>query len=48
MSAAEGQDVMSLTLATLKLLRNDSSFDLFWKRTCAAADKFDINGPTLP
>ncbi len=48
MSAAEGQEVTSLTLATLKSLRNDSSFDLFWKRTCAVVDKLDINGPTLP
>ena len=29
MSAAEGQEVICLTLATLKSLRNDSSFDLF-------------------
>ena len=27
------QEVMSLTLATLKSLRNDSSIDVFWKRT---------------
>jgi len=48
MSAAEGQEVVSLTLATLKSVRNDSSFDLFWKRTCTAGEKLDINDPTLP
>ncbi len=48
MSAAEGQAVVSLTLATLKSLRNDSSFDLFWKRTCTAGENLDINDPTLP
>ena len=30
MSAAEGQEVMCLTLSTLKSLRNDFSFDQFW------------------
>ncbi len=47
MSAAEGQEVVSLTLATSKSLRNDSSFDLFWKRTCIAGEKLDINDRTL-
>ena len=30
MSAAEGQELVSLTLTTLKSMRNDASFDLFW------------------
>ncbi len=48
MTAAEGQEVVSITLATLKSLRNDSSFDLFWKRTCTAGEKLNINDSTLP
>ena len=36
MSAAEGQEVMYLTLSTLKSLRNDSSFDHFWQRICTS------------
>ena len=31
MSAAEGQTVAIMTLSTLKSLRNDAGFDLFWK-----------------
>ena len=39
MSAAEGQEVVSLTLTTLKSIRNDASFDLFWQRVCASAEE---------
>ena len=48
MSAAEGQEVMCLTLSTLKSLRNDSSFDQVWQRICALCDELDIQKPTLP
>jgi hypothetical protein len=48
MSAAEGQDVMCLTLSTLKSLRNDSSFDHFWQRVCTSSEELDIEKPTLP
>ena len=48
MSAAEGQDVMCLTLSTLKSLRNDSSFDQFWQRICTSSEELDIEKPTLP
>ena len=42
MSAAEGQEVMCLTLSTLKSLHNDSSFDQFWQRICASCDELNI------
>ena len=48
MSAAEGQEVVSLTLTTLKSLRNDASFDLFWQRFCASAEEVDVDKPILP
>ena len=48
MSAAEGQEVMRLTLSTLKSLRNDSSFDQFWQRICASCDELDTQKTTLP
>ena len=48
MSAAEGQEVVSLTLTTLKSIRNDASFDLFWQRVCASAEEVDVDKPILP
>ena len=32
MSAAEGQKVAAMTVATLQSIRLDDNFDLFWKR----------------
>ena len=48
MSAAEGQDLTALTISTLKSLRNNDSFDLYWKRRTVAATNVDINEPILP
>ena len=48
MSAAEGQEVTAMTITTLKSLRNNASFDLYWKKTIAAASNLDVNEPTLP
>ena len=48
MSAAEGQDITAMTVTTLKSLRNNASFDLYWKKTTAAATNLDINEPILP
>ena len=45
MSVIEGQEVMHLTLSTLKSLRNDSGFD---QKICASCDELDIQKPTLP
>ena len=48
MSAAEGQDITAMTVTTLKSLHNNASFDLYWKKTTAAATNLDINEPILP
>ena len=48
MCAAEAQHVMSLTLTTLKSIRNDVSFNSFWQRACASAQELDVNDPALP
>ena len=34
-----------MTLTTLKSLRNDACFDLFWKKTTASAEEQHINSP---
>ena len=47
MSAAEGQSVTSMVVSTLKSLRSDASFDLFWQVTASAED-LDVNKPALP
>ena len=47
-SAAEGQEVVSLTLTTLKSICSDASFDLFWQRVCASAEEVDVDKPILP
>ena len=48
MSAAEGQDVTAMTVSTLKSLRNDASFDLFWQKITSSAEHLDIDKPALP
>lgn len=48
MSAAESQEVMSLTLGTLKSLCNDSSYDQFWQRIRGSSEELDVEKPTLP
>ena len=32
MSATEGQDITAMTVTTLKFVRNDPNFDLYWKK----------------
>ena len=48
MSAIEGQEVASYTVQTLKKLRNDEQFELFYKKVSAFAAKHDVNDPKLP
>ena len=45
LSAAEGQQVAIMTIATLTSLRSDTSFDLFWD---IMALKLNVNEPQLP
>ncbi len=48
MSAAEGQAITAMTIATLKSLRTDENFDLFWNKVTTSAECFDISKPALP
>ena len=45
MSAAEGQAVTAMTVSTLKSLRNDVSFDVFWKKITASAEYLNVSKP---
>ena len=47
-SAAEGQLIVTMTIKTLELLRNDNSFRLFWDTTQTHMKDLDVNKPILP
>jgi len=49
-SAAEGQGVAALTLSTLRSIRSDEMFDLFWEKTqrLREANGVDVDPPVLP
>ena len=46
-SASEGQEVASMTL-TLKSIRSDDIFKLFWEKICKEVEHFSISPPGLP
>ena len=46
LSAAEGQQVASMTVQTLKGIRSDQHFDLFWTKVTSKA--VDVSEPALP
>ena len=48
MSAAEGQAIAVMTVSTLKSLRNDASFYLFWQRITTSAEDLRVDKPALP
>lgn len=48
LSSIEGHAVAMLTIETLKGLRNDSNFDLFWEKIEKARDQLDVDDPQLP
>ena len=48
LSAAEGQAVAELTIKALRTMRNDETFQLFWKVVEHSASKYDVNEPCLP
>ena len=48
MSAAEGQQVASLTVRTLTSLREDGQFELFWTKVTTLADAAGVHEPVLP
>ena len=47
-SAAEGQAVAKMTVETIKLLRSDESFQLFWLKVNQRADSLGVDEPHLP
>ena len=47
-SAAEGQAITVMTVFTLKYLRNDANFDLFWQKITASAEDLHVDKPALP
>ena len=48
LSAAEGQHLAKMTVATLKSIRSKENFKLFWQKTVKQASELDIGGPVLP
>ena len=48
LSAAEGQQVAMMTIATLTSLRSDISLDLFWDKINIMASQLKVNEPQLP
>lgn len=46
--AAEGQQVARMTVDTIKKIRNDESFDLFWIKAIQRANDLGLEEPKLP
>ena len=46
--AAAGQKIAAMTIATLKKVRNDDSFDLFWQKIEKASRSLEVGEPILP
>ena len=47
LTAADGQELAKLTVATLQSICNEM-YDLFWLKCTKLAEKFYIDEPTLP
>ena len=47
-SAAEGQQIALMTVQTIKSVRTDDMFDLFWGKVTQTATSLSINDPQLP
>ena len=48
MSAAAGQEIARMTVATLQSIRNDESYELFWEEVTSTAEQVDVDEPLLP
>ena len=48
LSAAEGQHIATMTIATLQSLRSDTDFDIFWTKVEGIRESLDVDEPTLP
>ena len=47
-SAAQGQEVTAMTVQTLKSLRSDNNYKLFWKKVTHLAVKLEVSESALP
>ena len=47
-SASEGQNLMSMTVSTLEIIRSEESFTLFWCKTEQRWQQFGVTEPYLP
>ena len=47
-SAAEGQGVAKVVISTIKSLREEGMYDLFWLKVVKFAESLDIQDPQLP
>ena len=47
-SAAEAQEIARMTVRTLKSIRSDEAFDLFWAKVSSTAELLDVGEPHLP
>ena len=48
MSAVEGQKITSMVVNTLKAMRSDEAFELFWKYVTDMAMSLEVEDPVLP
>lgn len=48
MSAVEGQKITSMVVNTLKAIRSDEAFELFWKYVTGMAMSLGVEDPVLP
>ena len=47
-SAAKGQQVGRIVVATLESLRTEEAYHLFWMKVRAVVDSVNVDGPWLP
>lgn len=48
LSAAQGQEVATLSVKTLQKIRNDEAFSLFWAKVLRLISELDVSEPSLP
>ena len=48
LSAAEGQQVATMTVATLQSLRSDDQYNLFWTNVIQKSEQLGVDEPRLP
>ena len=48
MSAVEGQSVCAMTVATMRVMRSDEQFEMFWNLINLKAKALELSEPLLP